>query len=213
MIIVIAFGSINVWAFNRTSSANYSNTYAISPNSFNVIDGSGYNVHSEDCTNFTSQSLYAGGLSMDLTWNSTVGYNQSFGRFYRVDSATWVGANALKNYLKNNNLATKIGSWSKNGTPAPYVTYAYVNNSSNMTSTDTGKVIVFYDWTGDGTMDHTALLVVNNGHSTYSGEGTGDLINQHSTNRYHVLWRPDYRQRDNEDDRICKTRVYAFAMN
>lgn len=62
-------------------------------------------------------------------------------------------------------------------------------------------------------MDHTALLVVNNGHSTYSGEGTGDLINQHSTNRYHVLWRPDYRQRDNEDDRICKTRVYAFAMN
>ncbi len=197
----------STFAYSSTNAITYSNTYATSPNYLNSL-GSGYNYYSgHDCTNFVSQCLYAGGLAQDSVWKSMVSYNGN--NVIRTDSVAWTNADSLKNYLKNNKNATKLGSWSKNGTSEPYRTYPYVNNSNNLTSSIKGKVVVFYDWEGDGIMNHSAFFVVNNGSSTYSGEGVGDLINQHSSNRKHVLWRPDYRQGNTWK---YTTRVYAFQI-
>ena len=58
-------------------------------------------------------------------------------------------------------------------------------------------------------MNHSAFFVANNGKSTLSGEGYGDLINQHTENRKQVLWRPDNRQNSTQK---ATTRVYAFEI-
>ena len=208
---IMSLMPVEASAYSASSAISYSNTYALSPNSMNAL-GEGYNYYSgSDCTNFTSQTLYAGGLSMDSTWKSYVIFSTNTP--HRTDSATWKNANKLKNYLKNSGIATKVGSWSKNGTGEPYRTYAYVNNSNNLTSSNKGKTVLFYDWEGDGTMNHSAFLVANNASSTLSYEGSGDLINQHSTNRKKVLWRPDYRQSYTESEYVYTTRVYAFQLD
>jgi hypothetical protein len=73
------------------------------------------------------------------------------------------------------------------------------------------KVVLFYDWDGDGTMNHAALFVANNS-STYDttadGNVTGDLINQHTTNRQRVIWNADKR-----NSYRTTTRIYAFEIN
>lgn len=163
--------------------------------------------YSRDCTNFVSQCLYAGGLSQDSTWKSIPNWHGN--TVVRVDSTQWVNANSLKEYLKTSGRGTKIGSWSLKGSPSPYLTFAYVNDSSNLSSSRTGKVVLFYDWESDGTMNHSAFFVANNGKSTLSGEGYGDLINQHTENRKQVLWRPDNRQNSTQK---ATTRVYAFEI-
>ena len=196
----------SVFAYSPQKAITYSNTYAINPNKMNTL-GVGYNVYSTDCTNFVSQCLYAGGLSQDSTWKSIPNWHGN--TVVRVDSTQWVNANSLKEYLKTSGRGTKIGSWSLKGSPSPYLTFAYVNDSSNLSSSRTGKVVLFYDWESDGTMNHSAFFVANNGKSTLSGEGYGDLINQHTENRKQVLWRPDNRQNSTQK---ATTRVYAFEI-
>ena len=171
------------------------------------------NYYSNDCTNFVSQCLAAGGLKQDSTWNSKVSFSANLA--HRTDSTAWVNAEALKNWMKNSGVATKIGSWSKNGIPEPYPTYAYANNSNNLTSSNAGKVVLFYDWEADGTMNHSSFFVKNNSASTYSGEGTGDLIDQHTTNRKHVLWHADMRHANTEQGQYQRnvTRIYALQIN
>lgn len=212
LITTIVFSSVVVSsAYSSSNAVNYSNTYADSPNYLNSL-GSGYSYFGDhDCTNFVSQCLYAGGLSQDSTWYSYVEWHSNVPS--RVNSNAWVNANALKNYLKDSGKATKIGSWSKNGTPQPYQTYAYVKNSNNLTTSNAGKVILFYDWEGEGTMNHSAFFVLNNATSTISYEGSGDLINQHSPLRKKVLWRPDLRQSNGNSTYLYSTRVYGFQLN
>ena len=154
--------------------------------------------------------MYTGGLRQDAEWKSIVEWHGNTPK--RVDSVAWIRADGLKNYFVDSKRATKLGSWSLNGSGAPYQTYAYVNNSNNLSTANAGKVVVFYDWNGDGKMNHAAFYMQNNGTSTYSGEGYGDLINQHSEDRYHVLWRPDIRQKKAGDTRVNTTRVYAFEL-
>ena len=58
-------------------------------------------------------------------------------------------------------------------------------------------------------MDHSALYVVNNAKSKDADDGnvTGDLINAHTTNRYHAIW-----NRDQANTRNYDTRIYAFEL-
>ena len=128
----------SVFAYSPQKAITYSNTYAINPNKMNTL-GVGYNVYSRDCTNFVSQCLYAGGLSQDSTWKSIPNWHGN--TVVRVDSTQWVNANSLKEYLKTSGRGTKIGSWSLKGSPSPYLTFAYVNDSSNLSSSRTGKVV------------------------------------------------------------------------
>jgi len=187
---VMASFASTAFAFNASAAKSYSDDHALNPSyEYSYYDGA-------DCANFVSQCLHNGGMVPNSTWT----YN----------STAWVNANALKNYLKNG-YATKIGSWSKYGSSAPYKTYAYINNSSNLTSSNAGKVVLFYDWEGDGTMNHAAFFVKNNAttsSTSLDGNVTGDLINQHSVNRKHVIWNADKRNQYRST-----TRIYAFEIN
>ena len=204
--LMVSLLSTSAFAMYSSSKAiTYSDKYALSPNSLNTV-GEGYNVYSKDCTNFVSQCLYEGGLTQDSQWKSTLTWQGNVPR--RTDSTIWTVADDFKNYLISSGRSIKIGSWSLNGSPAPYRTFAYTNNSNNLTTTNQGRVVLFYDWYGRGKMNHSAFFVRNNGASTDSREATGDLINQHTNNQKHVLWRPDYRDTVNKET----TRVYAFEI-
>ena len=196
---VVACLSASAMAYSRSAAISYSDKYAKSPNP-------SYEFYaSRDCTNFVSQCFNAGGMSKTGTWYT---YYNSDGEM--CGSPAWVGADAFKNYVKNLGW-TKLGNWSKDGSTGTYKTYAYINNSANLTSSNTGKTVVFYDWFGDGEMDHAAFYVVNNAKTAdVLGDGnvTGDLVNQHSNERYHVIWNRDLAN-PNRDD----TRIYAFEMS
>lgn len=203
--------AVPAFAFNANDAITYANRYA-------DIANSNYNHYSADCTNYVSQALYAGGLAHDTTWYSNIDWHGN--NYVRTDSVAWKNANALKDYIKGKSGVTKIGQWSKYAMTSPFTTNAYVNNSSNFTNSNVGRVIIFYDWNADNKMDHAAFYVKNNSASRYSTynssvqEGTGDLINQHSNNRKQVLWRPDYRQLSdpNQVDEVTTTRVHAFQI-
>ena len=153
IIVLIASLSIPCFAYNRTSAYLYANQYW---HSYNVNDYRTF-IANGDCTNFVSQCLYAGGLSKTTLWNyvKAEGYPRSYDSY----TSAWVGANALKNYVKNNLGASILApKWKKIAKPSQN-TYAWVNDSSNILTSDAGKVIVFYDWTDDGTIDHSAILV------------------------------------------------------
>ena len=140
MCLMCAIGCLmtQTFAYDRANAIGYSDDKALHPSS-------DYNFYKDkDCANFVSQCLYSGKMKQDKVWYTT----KKLGKFY--GSTAWVNADALKNYLKNNVGAKKLGSWTKDGTGGKYPSYAYVDNSANLTASNTGKVVIFYDWTGDG---------------------------------------------------------------
>lgn len=165
-----------------------------------------YGPFPSDCTNFVSQILLAGGLTENNDWYFN--HNLSY-------SATWAVADDLKWYVKVCLGATKLSpGWSRYGTPNPYFTYAYynsstgqlVNNSNNILNT--GDVIIFYDW-GDktpGKMDH-ASYCVGTGYSA-DNTGYGDLIDQHTHDRYRTIWHLDSHNNTHRET----TAIYAFQL-
>lgn len=185
-------------AYSSTSAVTYANTYALSYNSYyRSFAGSG-----GDCANFVSQCIRQGGMAMDGTWYYTKRSNVDVG----LDqcSIAWKNANAFKNYIKNNVGAPILApKWKKVQTST---NYAYVNNSSNITTGDGGKVIVYYDWYDDGIIDHTAI-VVGTGNDSNNDTIYGDLVDAHTHDRKKVVWTLDpynaYR---------AYTAVYAFRL-
>ena len=87
-------------AYNTSNAVTYANKYALTYNSsYHNFDSSG-----GDCTNFTSQCLYAGGITMHKgthlagnCWYYTSANNRS---------STWNGSNEFKNYI--NSTSSKI---------------------------------------------------------------------------------------------------------
>lgn len=195
--------SASAVAYNASDAIDYSDKYALNRN--DLIIAGGYNSYSNDCTNFVSQCLEAGGLEQDDEWYSRVS-STGIVSSVRKDSRTWTVADDLKEYLKNN-VATKIGSWSRNGVDG---TNKYVDNSSNLTSSNEGKTVLFYDWDSDGQMNHAAFFVKNNSKSLDSDDNgaRGDLINQHSGDRKRAIWHGDERNTHRKT-----TRIYAFELD
>ncbi len=199
MIVFVSALSVPSFAYSRTNAVNYANTYALNHNvnySYFLING--------NCANFVSQCMYAGGVQMDGTWY----YKQKvFGDSY---SNAWTVANDLKNYMKNNLGAERLVSkWRRTGRSSDG-SYSYVNNSNNLTNA--GIEVVFYDWRGDGIIDH-ASIVVGTGNSAdgsaYKGSSYGDLVNQNSTDRKQTLWHLDQYNTKNRD----YTEIYAFRLS
>lgn len=183
-------------AYSTSSAITYSDNYALTPNS-------GYNLYGSDCTNYVSQCLRAGGLSMDSVWKTYISGGA------RYDTTAWVRADVLKNYLRDNRGATKIGSWQQTADIPGF--YTYTDNSANLTNSNKGKVVIFYDFDDDWLMNHAAFFVVDNAltsDTVSDGRVTGDLINQHSDYRKHVIWNANKRNAYASD-----TKIYAFQLN
>lgn len=138
--------------YNREAAKNYALKYALSPNWLE------YRTFGADCTNFVSQSLYAGGWSeiksgsyLDNAWYYDFGYGAGY-------SNTWAVAHNLYLFMwKHGERAEFAGLYSQK----PY-------NGLKI-----GDVIQA-DWEKDGKVDHSLFV---------TGYGSnGDLLISGHTN-------------------------------
>ena len=158
-------------AWNSTLAKNYALKHALKPNP-------NYIYFSNDCTNFISQIMRAGGWKDTVTKQST----QDTSWFYTNGTSyaqTWSTAQGLRNRLNNGyeigaeKLTRSIGGAGG----------VYLNNK--IASGD----IVFADWTDDGRFDH-AMSVIDKGyldtrvayHS--SNEDNGSMVAISATNPF-----------------------------
>lgn len=79
-------------SYNREKAKNYALEYVLSPNP----KYTNYETMGGNCTNFTSQCLYAGGIVQDKVGNYTWYYTS------KSKSASWKSANSFRTYYKNN---------------------------------------------------------------------------------------------------------------
>lgn len=190
--LLVAFStSASAYTYSKKDAVQYADQYALNPNE------NAYRTFSGDCANYVSQCLYAGGIPQDDVWFYKNGYIAGVGY-----TAAWAQARALKNYLKDNLGATRLVSkWTNDGRGS---SYAYINNSANLTGA--GNEVIFYDWEDDGYIDHAAICVAVG----YPYDGPyffGDLVNQHTNNRKHVIWHLDYFNIER-----ASTAIYAFGV-
>lgn len=192
-IVMVMMVPMSASAYNGSKAIEYADKHVFDYNTSEFQTGIG-----GDCTNFVSQCLDAGGLPQNSNWK----YN---GR--SNSTASWYGADSLKNYLKYTYGAEQLVSkWTKSGYGS---SYAYVNNSSNLDGD--GDEVIFYDWTDDGKIDHAAFCVGTGFDSgavipTISFD-YGDLINQHTTDRKRVLY-----HLDEHNAQRNTTAIYAFLI-
>lgn len=121
-----------------------------------------------DCTNFVSQSLYAGGLAMRTAplYTGLAAWFMTGGPSTWSYSTSWVNANDNSSFLGGGLHAAKIGTYTGLG---PTVT-----QPSGASQGD----VISYDWNGDGVVDHQAIVV----------SPDGQLVDAHTNSRYHVYW-------------------------
>lgn len=120
----------------------------------------------DDCTNFVSQCLVAGGMPMLYTGKRASGwwYKGKSGS-QELWSYSWAVANALQLYLHSAN----------NGSVA-----FRVDSPQQLTIGD----VICYDWNGDGRYQHSAFV-------TSVNENGMPLVNAHTVESRNRLW--DYR--------------------
>jgi hypothetical protein len=155
--------------YNGAAAAAYADTYWQNYNStYPSFANSG-----GDCTNFVSQALFAGGITMRLSppnSGNAAWYMVKTKQRHWSYAAPWVDAQdnsifALQHLAGVTQVASYYGV-------APGQTVA-----DNATQGD----IVLYDFNNDGVYDHEAIVVANDGTSW-------DLVDAHTNNRYHAYW-------------------------
>ncbi|GAC1512139.1 MAG: hypothetical protein NVS2B16_14580 [Chloroflexota bacterium] len=151
--------------YSGTTAASYADTYWSTYNSaYPTCANQG-----GDCTNFVSQALHAGGITMRMSppySGNAAWYIMSNGGQWSY-STPWVNAQdnsifALQSLPGVTQVASYIGI-------APGQTVA--------THAVQGDVVL-YDWNNDGIYDHEAVI------STADGQS----VDAHTSNRYHQYW-------------------------
>lgn len=100
-------------------------------------------VFSDNCTNFVSQALYAGGLKMKKTNFIDRGHDDVWaymGIGELTPTYTWGGADNNHRYMQNYSQAFTVD-----------------NNPHHLG----GGAVLYADWEGDGTLDHAAIVTGN----------------------------------------------------
>ncbi len=125
---------------NLTAAQNYAAKYAVNPNDYYGVSRTWYGV-TADCTNFASQIVLAGGLSMNYS-DST-----SYGWWWRAKgnaSISWVRASTFAKYMRSN-----------------YNTIHWSSLKANVSAGD----CIGYDEAADGDMDHIGFVHSKSGSS------------------------------------------------
>lgn len=162
------------FAYNGGAAAAYADTYWQNYNpawpSFANSGG--------DCTNFVSQALYAGGISMrpyptysgDGAWYMVKKRN-------RWSYATpWVNAQHQSSFLLQHLPGvTQVASY-----------YGLAPGTTAADHAEQGDVVL-YDWNNDGVFDHEAIVTASDG-ANPDGTTNWDLVDAHTNNRYHAYW-------------------------
>lgn len=197
VLLIISFSiCMPVFAYNHGAAQEYADKWVFSANPAyrNWISSN------SDCANFVSQCMQAGGHPESDDWY----YNNYFSQ-----SATWINADELKNYIKNINGGTLLGRWQQvTGTNVSGATfYGWTNNSANIAGY--GSEIVFYDYQGNGKMDHCAIIVGTGvPFDPSEDKSRGDLVNSHTEARQHQYWHLEQYLETPET-----TQIYCFRLN
>lgn len=158
---VILLAPVSAQSYNRQRAVDYAWTYVWNPNTY-------FRAYSNDCTNFISQCMYAGGWSQVGFWWEYQSPNRWFfmpkqGPY--PDSYTWVGAKHFESFITRSGRGGLVSDWRQ---------------------LRPGDVIVV-DWgpgaqapgVADGVGDHVMIVV-----STSSSDV---LYAQHSPNKVRTL--------------------------
>jgi len=141
--------------YDRDAARAYADRYALAYNPT-------YARFTGDCCNFASQCASAGGMPMALgDWTSGWWYDKEGTTSPSNDTYSWSWISCSR----------QIAFWV--GTRIDWV--------ASISSVGKGDVI-YYDWTGDGSWDHVAILVGTNS----AGQ---KVIDAHTTDHYHLFWK------------------------
>jgi len=156
-------------AYNGSQAASYADSW------WNGRNGA-YPAFADDCTNFVSQSLFAGGQPPVGTPGDyseiTNDYYWWWDPYVSLNTHSWSVAINLYSFLGlsgDGYVAATSGAMATSGTD----------------SLSQGDVL-FYDWQGNG-ISHSTIQTVNYGVDPTYG-GVGSLVDQHSNDRYHMIW-------------------------
>lgn len=175
--------------YNRQAAVDYADKFA------NSLNYSYPSTFANDCTNYVSQALIAGGIQQrtggmtaDPT-DPTLWYvkdttlpHQHLKSF--IWSNTWAVAPALKDFLLNTTSDGKpLGTLVRTVTSVSDKQQLILENEMQP-----GDVI-FYDWTNDGVIDHAAMYVGKDATDTPLGTSSlSSVEDSHSNSRYHKFW-------------------------
>jgi Putative amidase domain/Ricin-type beta-trefoil lectin domain len=179
----------NSWSslgpYCRLCATNYADAWANFRNTnwFAAVQNSGPNGN--DCTNFVSQSLGAGGYKM---WWTGLPIQQWYYNGWGGYSLAWNGASSNYSAMLYKG-ASRLGIYSPGATRNQRPAY------TNLVHGD----LFWYDWEMDGFVDHNAIMV---------GWGTTDWQDQHSTDHYHAVW-----HLDTYNDDWWRTNVWTVQVN
>ncbi|MDO5061070.1 MAG: amidase domain-containing protein [Actinomycetaceae bacterium] len=123
---------------NLTAARRYAETWAIRANP-KYGEEKNFWGYSVDCTNFASQILHAGGISMH---SSTSIYNGWWWSNPRKRSISWINANVFKNYMGYN-----------------FRTNTWKGLVENVRDGD----LIGLDYSNDGTLDHIGFVHTKSG--------------------------------------------------
>lgn len=141
--------------YDRAKAVGYANKWW---NSYN----SAYRHFEDDCTNYVSQSLFAGGAPMSLGSRASGWWYKGSGGSGDVWSYSWTVANAFRWFLSNN----RAGLIAEE-----------VDSPNQLTLGD----VICYDFDGDGKWQHNVIVTAID----ISGM---PLVNAHSVNSRERYW-------------------------
>jgi len=148
-------GYIERVVYDRDAAKAYVDRYALDYNKT-------YRRFSADCCNFASQGAWAGHMPMAPgAWTIGWWYDKQGTSSPSDDEYSWSWISCSK----------QIAFWV--GTRIDWV--------SSISGVNRGDVI-YYDWTGDGSWDHVAMLAGTNS----AGQ---KVIDAHTTDHYHHFWK------------------------
>jgi cell wall-associated NlpC family hydrolase len=152
-------------AYNGPAAASYADQYWSSYNRYypSFANSGG------DCTNFVSQALLAGGITMRTapTYSGDAAWFMVQTRKSWSWSVPWVNAEGNSIFLLQH-LPGVTQVASVTGVAANQVVPSKASQGD----------VVFYDWNNDGTYDHEAIIATADGQS----------VDAHTSNRYHAYW-------------------------
>lgn len=156
----------------------------------NILERKWYNEQDNDCTNFVSNALNAGGFKDDDPFHTNTRTEDRWFPYSMKGSpsAAWDRADGLYNYIKNGYgkasggpVGTEIGSVTLDPTKG-----TFDPNYLTKIGMKPGDIIV-YDWNGGEGISHSAMYVGPQSLSDVAN-ASGDAVDYHSNNTAHHSW-------------------------
>lgn len=157
------------FAYNGSQAASYADSW------WNGRNGA-YPSFADDCTNFVSQALFAGG-------QPPVGTANDWSEIDNDNYWWWDPADGLNTHSWS--VAINLYSFLDLSGDGYVAAMAGGTGTSGSDSISQGDVL-FYDWQGNG-ISHADIQTVNYGVDP-TNHLVESLVDQHTNNRYHEFW-------------------------